>query len=192
MERQMLVIDWKKGAPAEFRKHDAAKAHAELLSVAVKYGALRPDYVVKEAEKPESYLHRFFCWDDKKAAHEYRKHQARQLINSIEIIVIQEKEQPKKTPAFYNTYTIQESPTLRPKREYVPIQRISRDSTLAVLSIRSLAKQLKGVSRRIVSLIEALKQNDPDEYQRYADEFEAWLEMAAAIQEQTELLDRVG
>lgn len=45
-------------------------------------GMLIPEKVVAEAESKTSPLHRQFCWDDDKAAHEYRLEQARYLIRT--------------------------------------------------------------------------------------------------------------
>jgi len=46
-----------------------------------------PADVVQMASDPESPLHRYFEWDDSKAAHSYRLQQARDLIASLEITV---------------------------------------------------------------------------------------------------------
>jgi hypothetical protein len=48
-------------------------------------GKLKPVDVVKNAKNPQSPLHKYFVWDDTKAAHEYRLWQARELIKKIEI-----------------------------------------------------------------------------------------------------------
>lgn len=45
-------------------------------------GVLHPERVVEEAESEASPLHGKFCWDDDKAAHEYRIFQARNLIRT--------------------------------------------------------------------------------------------------------------
>lgn len=45
-----------------------------------KHGVLRSEDVVREARSPRSPLHRAFQWDNAKAAHAFRLHQARQLI----------------------------------------------------------------------------------------------------------------
>lgn len=45
--------------------------------------ALKPKAMVRAAEAPTSPLHRFFTWDDAKAAEQYRLEQARDLIQSF-------------------------------------------------------------------------------------------------------------
>lgn len=41
--------------------------------------------VVQAARSPDSPLHRFFEWDDSKAAHQYRVSQARKLIQQVQV-----------------------------------------------------------------------------------------------------------
>jgi len=48
---------------------------------------LEPKDVVSSAENPRSYLHRYFEWDDTRAAHQYRLHRARHLLASIEVVI---------------------------------------------------------------------------------------------------------
>lgn len=47
---------------------------------------LTPDAVVQDAQAPSSPLHHEFEWDDPTAAHEWRRQQARQLINSVRVV----------------------------------------------------------------------------------------------------------
>jgi hypothetical protein len=56
------------------------KTITELKRISKKHGILRPEDVIKEAEKLSSPLHSSFEWDDKIASHEYRLEQARKLI----------------------------------------------------------------------------------------------------------------
>jgi EAL domain-containing protein (putative c-di-GMP-specific phosphodiesterase class I) len=55
----------------------------ELKRIASKNkGILKPEEVVKAAEPAKSPLHSYFCWNDTKAAQEYRIWQARMLIRT--------------------------------------------------------------------------------------------------------------
>ncbi len=57
---------------------------AELKRLAEKHGGiLKPEVVVESARPVRSPLHKRFCWDDTKAASEYRLWQARQLIRVV-------------------------------------------------------------------------------------------------------------
>lgn len=66
----------------------------ELQRIAKKSGGiLIPEKVVDEARSETSVLHDQFCWDDDKAAREYRIWQARQLIRTtVRYIEIDGKE----------------------------------------------------------------------------------------------------
>jgi EAL domain-containing protein (putative c-di-GMP-specific phosphodiesterase class I) len=66
-------------------QHEAARALARVASA--HGGLLTPEAVVKEAADPASPLHRYFEWDNRKAAHQFRIEQARRLIRSVEIDV---------------------------------------------------------------------------------------------------------
>lgn len=60
-------------------------------------GELHPQAVVADARDAKSPLHRYFEWDDKKAAEAHRMDQARALIRSIRVI---EDNDQKPRPAF--------------------------------------------------------------------------------------------
>lgn len=48
-------------------------------------GLIKPENVLKRAENPLHPLHKYFTWDDEKAAEEWRMSQARYLIRSFKI-----------------------------------------------------------------------------------------------------------
>lgn len=80
-------------------KADAQRVGEALAKVAdANGGQLKPDAVVREAEQPRHYLHKFFEWDNKAAAEKYRLDQARHLIRCIDIVRDDDDEEPK--PAF--------------------------------------------------------------------------------------------
>lgn len=54
-------------------------------------GRLTPEAVVQEAKSKDSPLHDCFEWDQRKAAHQYRIWQARELITSIKVEVRTDK-----------------------------------------------------------------------------------------------------
>jgi hypothetical protein len=62
-------------------------------------GELQPRHVVEEAKKPSSLIHRYFEWDNGKAANLFRVSQARKLIGCIEVVDIS-RNGVKSTPAF--------------------------------------------------------------------------------------------
>lgn len=62
------------------------------------FGILRPVDVVEEARPVKSVLHRYFEWDDTKAAEKYRLDQARELIQ-VCVTVLASPENPDKLVA---------------------------------------------------------------------------------------------
>ena len=67
---------------------DPQKVGETLDEIRIKNnGRLTPEAVVTAAENNRSSLHRYFEWDDSKAAHAYRIDQARELIRAIRVIV---------------------------------------------------------------------------------------------------------
>lgn len=55
-------------------------AISELNAIYAESGRLHPEAIVERAKSPDSALHPYFQWDDGEAAHQFRLHQARQLI----------------------------------------------------------------------------------------------------------------
>lgn len=76
---------------------------AELRRIEAKYGAIKPDSVVKEARPSTSKLHGYFTWDNTAAADQWRTHEARELIRSVHIVVEGDEENEKEpVRAFVN------------------------------------------------------------------------------------------
>ena len=72
----------KQTAKAPQTKFDEAAAELRRIYVANKR-RLHPPDVIEEASDPDSPLHKYFTWDDSKAAQEYRLIQARKLIARV-------------------------------------------------------------------------------------------------------------
>ena len=71
-------------------KADAEKVHSELETIETK----SPQNIVDYAEEhPDSELHKCFTWDDSKAANEWRKQEARQVVRLL-VFADDETKQP--------------------------------------------------------------------------------------------------
>lgn len=86
-----MIYQWKKGAhsPVSLKAQDVGERLERLRSK----GELTAEVVVEDARPPESVLHPAFEWDDRAAAEEYRREQARLLIRSIVVPISDESEQ---------------------------------------------------------------------------------------------------
>jgi len=89
------VVQWKKGSRVT---GDAEKIHSELEVIRKKSGDITPQEVVEKARSKRSSMHRSFEWDDSVAGEKYRDEQARKLIRSIEVIIIEAPDVP--APAY--------------------------------------------------------------------------------------------
>lgn len=86
-------IDWKSQAPS--RGIDAEKAFNALEEVRQRNDGDLTDDTIIEAARPKNHvLHKWFEWDDTKAANEHRRTQARQLVRSFVVTYAESKETP--------------------------------------------------------------------------------------------------
>lgn len=63
-----------------------------LEELATQTGALTPSSVVKDARDLRSPLHPHFTWDDTEAAESWREHTARNLIGSLVVVRVNERQ----------------------------------------------------------------------------------------------------
>ena len=125
-------------------------AGQELDRLHTLHGELKPDDVVHAAQDPESPLHAVFDWEDTRAAHKWRVHQARNLIRSV-------------------TVTIEKSPTKAPIRAFVHVEKSYRETLEVVSSAPQFAQVLSQLESKVAGLkltiaqLEALAQTEaPD------------------------------
>lgn len=80
-----LAFSWRGREDVDSETAQVVGAH--LMRLASRLGrpfdAITTDDVVEDASSPESPLHKYFQWDDKMAAIEHRRSQARMLLGSI-------------------------------------------------------------------------------------------------------------
>lgn len=72
-----------------------------LQQLATEHGGITPEIVLDYARPEESPLHKFFQWDDNKAAEEYRLVQAAHLIRRIKVEYITEETKTVTVRAFH-------------------------------------------------------------------------------------------
>ncbi len=84
-KKETIKFKAKRGAP--FPQDKAQEVGEALENIRKRNdGKLKPDYVVKHASNPKSVLHPYFDWNADSAAKKWRKHQARLLINHVEVV----------------------------------------------------------------------------------------------------------
>lgn len=95
---RMTLEEYYAKVGSRFTQKDAETIGPELSRLAAT-GAMVPENVVKEAEAASSPLHPYFEWDNERCGYLWRCKQARDMINSIEVVVISQGEK-RKVPAF--------------------------------------------------------------------------------------------
>lgn len=105
-------------------------------------GPLTAERVLQEASKPGSALHRFFEWDDQKAAHQYRLTQARQLLRSIEVVIEDAKGKQVPMKAYYSVKDADG------QREYQPMEFVFDTPDLAEQVVEQARAQLEAWQTR--------------------------------------------
>ena len=92
-----------------------------------KNGTIKPKDVVEKAGKKSSPLHDYFDWDNNSAGEKYRLHQARNLINSITVIIKYDHKE-KEQKAFFS---VNESPNEEDvNKTYVVMERVMTEPEL--------------------------------------------------------------
>jgi hypothetical protein len=94
-------------------KISADIAGGELDRIKRNAGDLTPGVVVDAAAHPDNPLHGCFDWDDASAAGKHRLLQARQLINSVYVVVIRDEKPQPERPVYFSVKTEEEGRTYR-------------------------------------------------------------------------------
>lgn len=140
----ILYLDMKKYTftiPGMFGKLTAEKAAKELERISEEHNhELKPEYVVADAVRKSSPLHKVFEWDDTKAAEKYRLQQARHLMNHIRIEVVNENIECRLS-AFVHVKKDEKS-----QRTYVPLQHV----VLNDYAYKDMLEQAKEVMQSFV------------------------------------------
>jgi hypothetical protein len=129
---------------------DAQVAGEELECIRSFHGGeLRPGDVVDSARDPRSRLHPVFTWDNTEAAESWRKHEARQLISSVRVVVrALDRPQPQRQIAYVSV------PQPDKGRAYLPAKVVMSDEVLRQRALDEALRQLEAWRRRYAHLNE--------------------------------------
>lgn len=101
-------VDWRRGFQG--KGIDATKAYDALEKIRESNNGITDDAIVTAAKPKSHVLHKWFEWDDSKAANEHRRNQARTLIRSFEVVYV---EQPGMKTRAYEVETKSTKPAER-------------------------------------------------------------------------------
>lgn len=148
---QVLLVEPETRAPWE----------TELIALASQADELTPEMVVEAASKPTSPLHGMLCWDDTRAAHEFRLFQARSLIRRVVVYSIDPHEDVNKTRNFVNV-VVRDADGER--RTYMPLTSVVQsqdytdqmldDAKRALISFKRKYAVLSGLVKVFASIDE--------------------------------------
>lgn len=134
-----------------FHSINADVAGAELSRIAERDGALSPASVVNEARPEDAPLHPAFEWQDERAAEEWRKHQARSLIASVQVV-----SPPASEPRLAFVSVVADDGA----RSYQAADVVASDDDLMARALADARHYLAQAERRL-SDVESLKPSRP-------------------------------
>lgn len=123
-----------------------------LTGVYVDQGQLTGEAVVAVAAPQDHPLHHYFEWDDAKAGHKYRVHQAERLIRSIKI----ETTPPSADdgPHYVRAFVSNRQAGLTDQNGYSPIEEVVTDDLSYRMLLKSFQRQVNELERRFGHLKE--------------------------------------
>lgn len=95
-------IEWAPGYPN--KGVEAEQAYTALEVIREKKGNIEPEYVVAAAKSRRHVLHKCFEWRDDEAAKQFRLGQARTLIRSVRVVMV---DGPKEPVRVYGTTRVE-------------------------------------------------------------------------------------
>lgn len=140
MEKQ---YKWKLGF---FSQADAQKVGEELEEMQT----VNVENILDKARNEDTELHKVFEWNNEVAGEKWRRHQASQMLQELQVVIIKgdEENKPKTAKAFV---------TLKRETEYEPIEAVVNDP-LKYESLREIALNKIRKIRQDYAEVESLKE----------------------------------
>lgn len=116
--KSSVKVEFRVVPGSRLRKGDAVILGTAFERIKASGKDLTAETLLADAATQSSALHRFFEWDNNKAAHQYRLEQARRLIRSVEVVL--EDAKGKKVPmrAYFSVRNTEGTQSYQPM-EYV-------------------------------------------------------------------------
>jgi len=139
-----VIIKVNPGSRMISNDDEAGEVGRALFSMEETYGSVSPEMVVQAANDEDSVLHRFFTWDDTKAALEYRLEQARRLLRSVSVV---RREDPR-GPQVRMFVNVGRSDAGDKESRYVSTQRAMREPALRESVLSQVNHDLQALRRK--------------------------------------------
>lgn len=105
-----------------------------------------PGDVLKEARKKRSALRGYFEWDDGVAGEKFRLHQARELVNHIEVAIVDDLGEEETTAAFIHVRLSDDDS--EKTKGYLPQEQVWQNQELAEQVVKRAMKEAIGFRDR--------------------------------------------
>lgn len=129
----------KKGAPFTNKQAQEFGERIEEISNGLKRG-VQPIDLIEDGSDVESPFHTYFEWDNEKAGHKHRLHQARHVLNSIvETVLIEGVEHERNS--FFNVVDVKTQENI-----YVTLKQAIENTDYRKELLKKLIKQLENVT----------------------------------------------
>ena len=149
----------RKGSP--LTGEQAKRYGPRIQELIDKYGDVSAEDVLDAAKKKKSPLHDFFEWDDTVAARKFRLTQARMMVRSVEIVVIDSRGKEVRPRAFLQIPVRDERSGLDTRKHHIiPVQQITVDEDLkerVIVGFRRRINALRREMRQIEGLDKAAR-----------------------------------
>lgn len=124
----------------------AQKVGAAIERIVEREGSVTPESLVASARSSRSTIHKLFDWDDQHAADSWRKHQARNVLGDLRVIVESDGEE---IPVIaYVSVTVDNSPA------YVTSAKAMSEEEYRQEVLNDALRALSGFQRRYNDLLE--------------------------------------
>ena len=117
----------------------------ELERIREVKGELTPPAIVQESTPEEAVLHPVFEWNDATAAHEYRLHQARGIVNTVTVVHENAEGKEVNVPGFISVTTVEDEEYKHSNRQYLPVEEIVVNQELREQVLKNLRSRLKNL-----------------------------------------------
>jgi hypothetical protein len=153
MAEQERLYRWKPGSRCT--GVDPQKAGKRLSKIEAEYGVVQTDLVIDDARKKSAPYHDYFEWNDKTAAHEHRRAQARHLIASLWVVPNEEANvREEGTPMYANIVQDDEDEEGTTLRGYVSTLRVASDPELHQQVLAQAIRDIEALQRKYQHLQE--------------------------------------
>ena len=145
MKKKKIVFKASKGA---MFNDEQAQVYGEFLfgKAMENTETITTHEVLEAARSKKSPIHDYFDWEDSIAAEKHRLWQARQLLSSIQIVVVYQN-QEKVVKAFHNIY-LEEDSLKEERRTYVTVQGVAQNEYFRSQVLANALKEIKAWQSR--------------------------------------------